>query len=94
MSWTVGFTNKANKQYRKLNENVQRIVDALVADLQMSGPFQSEWDHYGKLHQRGDKYHCHIKSGHPTYVACWEVIDKQIRIMEIYYVGAHENAPY
>ncbi len=27
-------------------------------------------------------------------VAVWEVIDKEIRIVEIKYVGTHEKAPY
>ncbi len=29
-----------------------------------------------------------------TYVCCWEVIDKRMKITEIYYVGTHEKAPY
>jgi hypothetical protein len=41
-----------------------------------------------------EKYHCHLKAGRPTYVACWELIDKKIRILEVYYVGTREKAPY
>lgn len=94
MKWTVGFSNKADKQFKKLNEDLQAVVGALVADLEMGGPAQPAWKNYGKLRQKGDKHHCHLKSGRPTYVACWEVIDKKIKILEIYYVGTHENAPY
>ena len=32
--------------------------------------------------------------GKPTYVCCWEVIDKQKKIIEVNYVGTHEKAPY
>lgn len=94
MTWTVGFTNKAEKQFRKLPEDIQAAVSALRSDLKSRGPTVPEWKHFGKLHSQGSKYHCHIKSGRPTYVACWEVLDKRIRILEIYYVGSHENAPY
>jgi hypothetical protein len=27
-------------------------------------------------------------------VACWEVIDKKIQLVEVYYVGSREKAPY
>jgi mRNA-degrading endonuclease RelE of RelBE toxin-antitoxin system len=94
VSWTVGFTGKARKQYGKLSEDLQHVIDALVGDLTVRGPAQPSWKHYGRLRQKGEKHHCHLKSGRPTYVACWEVIDKRIRILEIYYVGTHEGAPY
>ena len=32
--------------------------------------------------------------GHPRYVAVWKVADYEIRLMEIRYVGSHENADY
>lgn len=34
------------------------------------------------------------KGGKPTYVACWYIKDKKVKIVEIYYVGTHEKAPY
>ncbi len=36
----------------------------------------------------------HLKKGRPTYVAIWEVTDKEIRIIEVIYAGTHEKAPY
>ena len=39
-------------------------------------------------------YHCHLNKGHPRYVAVWKVTDYEIRLMEIRYVGSHENADY
>jgi hypothetical protein len=50
------------------------------------------WPNYGKLSQI--RRHCHLKKGHPTYVAVWEVRDRQVQIIEVLYVGTHENAPY
>ncbi|HPO10928.1 MAG TPA: cytotoxic translational repressor of toxin-antitoxin stability system, partial [bacterium] len=30
----------------------------------------------------------------PTYVAVWEVRNKNVRLVEVIYVGTHEAAPY
>jgi mRNA-degrading endonuclease RelE of RelBE toxin-antitoxin system len=92
--WRVGFTSKASKQLKKLPEDIQAIISALSQELTARGPMAHEWKHFGKLRGQGDRYHCHVKSGRPTYVVCWEVLDKTIRILEVYYVGTHENAPY
>ena len=35
-----------------------------------------------------------LYEGRPTYVAVWEVIDKEIQLVEVSYVGTHEKAPY
>jgi hypothetical protein len=92
--WQVGFSGKATKQFYKLPHEVQLVVSALVAELRVQGPVTPGWKNFGKLRGQGDRYHCHIKSGRPTYVACWGVTDKKIRILEVYYVGSHEKAPY
>ncbi len=92
--WQVGFSRKAAKQTSKLSHDIQSIVSALVAELEIKGPMVPGWKNFGKLKSQGEKFHCHIKSGRPTYVVCWETIDKKIRILEVYYVGTHENAPY
>jgi hypothetical protein len=41
-----------------------------------------------------DTFHCHLNKGRPTYVVVWKVLDKDQKIMEVLYVGTHENAPY
>lgn len=92
--WQIGFSSKAAKQFKKLPNELQAVVSALVAELEVRGPMLPDWKHFGKLTGQGERFHCHLKSGRPTYVACWEVLDKKIRIMEVYYVGTHENAPY
>lgn len=51
--------------------------------------------HFGKLKNRpGEVYHCHLNKGRPTYVVVWQVKDRLILLVEVTYVGTHENAPY
>jgi len=77
-------------------DRVQIAMTALVAELGVCGPalHGKGWKNYGKLRGQPDAYHCHLTSGRPTYVACWKRIDHSVRIVEIYYVGTHEKAPY
>lgn len=98
MTWNVGFTTKASKQAESLhllNEDAFLSLQVLVNDLQNKGPIPgSHWKNYSKLKgMSGDKRHCHIASGKPTYVCCWEVYQSEKRI-KVYYVGTHEKAPY
>ena len=90
--WTVEFANKAAKQLKKLPSSIQDAIALLVAEIQQDGPNRPNWKNYSKLGK--NLYHCHLKKGKPTYVACWAVIDKKIQIVEVYYVGTHEKAPY
>jgi mRNA-degrading endonuclease RelE of RelBE toxin-antitoxin system len=92
MTWTVKFTKKAEKNVLLLPDKIQDLVAFLVEDLKRGGPVAHEWPRYSKLSDT--RYHCHLKKGHPTYVACWQVVDKKIKLMEIYYAGTHEKAPY
>ena len=94
MRWTVDVTGRAAKQVKKLPEPVRTVYFALAKELEEYGPYRANWSHYGKLRGQKDAYHCHLSSGRPTYVACWEIKDKSVRILEVYYVGTHENAPY
>lgn len=94
MNWKVFFTNKAAKQLTKLPESIILITRALVNELEVLGPIRNNWKNFGKLKSFDDTFHCHIKNGRPTYVVCWQVKDKKIKIIEVYYVGTHENAPY
>lgn len=92
MNWRVNYSNKAAKQYRNVPDLIRDLMDALVKEIEMIGPVRGNWKHYSKLSET--KHHCHLKAGRPTYVACWEVINKTIRTVEVYYVGTHEKAPY
>lgn len=95
MAWEVQISHKAAKQCKKLPEKVLFTLRLLVKDLETSGPAAENWPNAGKLKGlKGDKRHCHLIKGKPTYVCCWEVLDKHIKLIEVYYVGTHEKAPY
>lgn len=97
-SWRVEYTSSSRKQVKKLPASITAQLATLAWDLEHSGPIQPEWLHYSPLKKGrnipSNAHHCHIKSGRPTYVVCWQVVDKTIKIIEIFYVGTHENAPY
>ncbi len=97
MKWTVEFTKNAAKQANKLDDSVKAVLLLLVTDLENGGPAPGkQWPNYSKLKgkKNQDKRHCHLIKGKPTYVCCWEVVNKRVRIIEVYYVGTHEKAPY
>jgi len=94
MAWTVRLTNKAAKQARKLPQNVQDILKLLTKEIMVLGPVRGNWKNYSKLEGRKNQYHCHIKTGKPTYVAVLEESDNEIKLVEIVYAGTHEKAPY
>lgn len=95
-NWPIKITKVVDKQVKMLSEKVRLQLRFLFMDLTNKGPAVSDWPNYGKLHskKRRDKRHCHLQRGKPTYVCCWEVIDKKRKIIEVYYVGTHEKAPY
>lgn len=94
MGWIVRTTRRADKQIEKLPADVRAAYSFLAKELELDGPYRVNWKHFGKLRGSSAAYHCHFSSGRPTYVACWEVKDKRIHVLEVYYVGTHENAPY
>jgi mRNA-degrading endonuclease RelE of RelBE toxin-antitoxin system len=94
VKWTVEISNKARKQLDKLPESIRAAYFALAKDIEFNGPYRSNWSHYGKLKGMDGLFHCHIASGRPTYVVCWEIRDKKVRLVEVYFVGTHEKAPY
>ncbi|MBM4304818.1 MAG: cytotoxic translational repressor of toxin-antitoxin stability system [Deltaproteobacteria bacterium] len=92
--WSVGLTKRAVKQLDSLPRAIQQKFDLLAKELEISGPLRANWPNYSALKGQGQRYHCHIKKGRPTYVACWEVGNKEIKLIEVYYVGTHEKVPY
>jgi hypothetical protein len=92
MSWTVRLTRKAEKQKEKLPALVQAALLFLVHEIIRNGPVRGDWPNYGKLGPK--RHHCHIRKGKPTYVAVWEEIAGEVRLVEVSYVGTHEKAPY
>ncbi len=97
-TWTILYSNKSKKSALKLPLKVGMQLGVLAKEMEILGPYRTNWSHYGPLTKgpgvSENAYHCHIKSGHPTYVVCWKVEDKKMKIIEIFYVGTHENAPY
>lgn len=102
LEWNVELSRQAKKQYKALAYSGQKkpsiidVVDALIIDLKIRGPELIDWPHYGIIHESRKRsyYHCHLKKGHPTYVACWEISNIVDRKIEVFYVGSHEDAPY
>jgi len=92
--WSVGLTKRAGKQLDSLPTAIQQKFDLLAKELEVSGPLRANWSNYSALKGQGQRYHCHIKKGRPTYVVCWEVVNKEIKLIEVYYVGTHEKVPY
>lgn len=91
MLWKVTITRKAEKHALKLPRTVLDSLYALMASIGESGPVRGEWPNYSKL--PGNRHHCHLKKGKPTYVAVWAE-DKNTITVEIVYAGTHEKAPY
>ena len=60
----------------------------LVADLQADGPIRRDWPNFSSLGR--DRFHCHLTH---RYVACWTCKKGEI-VIEVYYVGSREKAPY
>ncbi len=99
MTWEVDFAPSAKRKKEKLPSKIKEALAFLVRELEIAGPIQKNWPNFGDLGKIKKKippnaYHCHLKKGRPTYVACWSVEDKKLKIIEIFYVGTHEDAPY
>lgn len=93
MSWIVKLSRKAEKQKARLSKAVRQTLYALIHDIEATGSIRGDWPNYGKLSD-GKQHHCHLKKGNPTYVAVWVERDREIKLVEVVYVGTHEKAPY
>ena len=76
------------KQVEKLRSIEQKKFKALVNDIIKIGPIQERWSNYSKLSDT--EYHCHLSY---KWIACWKS-EKNTILVEVYYVGSRENAPY
>jgi hypothetical protein len=90
-SWTVVLHTQVLRAQRRLPLYVRDALLALAQDLEARGPVRGDWPNYGKLGRT--RHHCHLHKGRPTYVAVWEA-DPRTRMIEVTYVGTHQNAPY
>jgi len=89
--WTVELSRRADRQAAKMSRSIRQALFALMYDIETRGPVRGDWPNYGKLDE--ERHHCHIKKGKPTIVAVWKA-DKDMRFVEVIYVGTHEKAPY
>lgn len=86
--YKIKIKKKYIKGLSKLPLIVQKKFSLLIKDLRDKGPNQYNWPNFSKLGK--GKFHCHL--GY-SWVACWEN-KKNTLIIEVYYVGSRENAPY
>ena len=93
-TWEVAFSKKADKQAQKLPKDMRDRLSALTTDLTYNGPVQTGWRNYGLIVGAEDVHHCHLNSGRPRYVVVWKVMNWEIRIIEIRFVGPHGSVNY
>jgi hypothetical protein len=73
---------KAARQIEAMPVKVQKSLALSLREIEESGPVRGKWPNYGKLEGTGQLHHCHLKRGRETM------------LVEVIYVGSHENAPY
>jgi len=86
--FSVTIKKKVNKLIHKMPVKIQDKMFLLVNDLRDKGPVLPEWPNFSKLDE--NLYHCHLSH---KWVACWKN-EKDSIIIEVYYAGSRENAPY
>jgi mRNA-degrading endonuclease RelE of RelBE toxin-antitoxin system len=90
VQWSVYFNRKAEKKVAKLSEKkIKAALLTLIREIEINGPIRGNWPNYSKLGK--ERHHCHLTR---SYVVVWEVIDKEIQIVEVKYIGTREKAPY
>ena len=97
--WNVTYTSKATKQVAQLGKKILNETTSLMSEMTIDGPILPKRSHFDSLYPKKhkipkDSFHCHINDGSPTYVACWNILDQNKKMAEIFYVGTHEQAPY
>ena len=78
----------ALKLVTKMPMRVQQKFMNLVDDLKIQGQIQRLCPNFSSI--GGGKYHCHLEL---KWVACWTCNKKDL-LIEVYYAGSREDAPY
>jgi len=86
--YEVVIKRKILRSIENLPEYIQKKMGNLLEDLRTTGPIQPGWQNFSKLDK--NRYHCHLSK---KWVACW-FCEKDSNIIEVYYAGSRENAPY
>lgn len=89
MLWEVQLKKKLAKTIEKLPKSIQAKLQLLIQEIRLVGPVRGNWPNYSRLSD--GSHHCHLSY---KYVAVWVEIGKQIKIVEVTYVGSREKAPY
>jgi len=84
----VQIRKKALKSIHKMPLKIQEKMNLLLKDLRNKGPLLANWPNFSNLGE--NLYHCHLSY---KWIACWKH-DKNSIIIEVYYAGSRENAPY
>jgi hypothetical protein len=79
---------KVLKSMVKMPNPMQEKLTLLLRDLKEKGPVLPGWPSFSRL--GGNRFHCHLSR---KWVACWKHESDTI-IIEVYYAGSRENAPY
>jgi mRNA-degrading endonuclease RelE of RelBE toxin-antitoxin system len=88
MKYDVRVKKKVARGLNEMPANIQKLFFLLIADLQADGPVQRSWQNFSPLGM--NRYYCHLNY---RYVACWTCRNNEI-VIEVYYVGSREKAPY
>ena len=86
--YEVLITKKVEKQIDKLPDCELLVLKRLVDNIEEKGPVQPLFMNYSKIGP--NSYHCHLSY---RWVACWRNENNSF-VVEVYYVGTRENAPY
>jgi mRNA-degrading endonuclease RelE of RelBE toxin-antitoxin system len=84
----VVMKRRVERDIERLPVKIRDKMLNLVDDLREKGPIQANWPNYSKLSD--SEHHCHLSY---KWVACWKH-DKGTIVIEVYYAGSRENAPY
>ena len=87
--YKVRIKKKALEIIQEMPVSVQEKFRALVKDIENDGPVQKSWPNYSPVGKVS--YHCHLTY---RWVAVWRLDGNNSMIVEVYYVGSRENAPY
>jgi len=81
MAWEIRIRKAERKRIEKLPALIQATLITLIREMEIKGPVRGNWPNYKRL--RKDRHHCHLKKGHPAFVAVWEVRDNEIKLIEV-----------
>ena len=86
--YRVLIKKRVERNLGALPAHIQVKLFRLIEDLKKQGPMPKGWPNLSKL--LDDNYHCHLSH---KWVACWSH-EKGTILIEVYYVGSREGAPY